>query len=296
MSCRGPAGEFVLRDRVAESCVDQALVHCGSIGFVEGFPDRLHRSLDCSRRFRGHSCGDLVCACPELFARSDFGDESDAEGGVGPHTFVVAHECDSQSLGEAYPAHQPDGFEGTDQAGRDVRIEERRVLGADHHIGFVDEIQCARRAHSLDRAHHGLPHLLPLGAQKLAGILVVPDVVGLTVGGFDVEAGAEGAVACGTKHHRVHPLVVFDDVPGIPYLVAHRPIERVQPLRPIQSDRGDVVVGIDVEEDRLESRRWCHCGSPVLAHVDCRSAAAELRFGPLLERAQTLFEIVGTTS
>ena len=60
------------------------------------------------------------------------------------------------------------------------------------------------------------------------------------------------------KHHRVHRIVEFDGPPGLGHLLAHRPVERVERVRPVQRDGGDVVGGVDVEQDRLE-RRHRHC-------------------------------------
>ena len=136
-------------------------------------------------------------------ALDDLGHEADAQRGLGADPLVVAHQRHAERVAQADAAHEPDRLERGHHPAAHVRVEERRVGRADHDVGLVDEVEGAGRAHALHRAHHRLPDLLPLGAEQLARILVVPDVVGLAVRLADVEAGAERPVARGAEHDRV---------------------------------------------------------------------------------------------
>ena len=185
---RRSAVELGLPEGVAEPGVDQALVQGGAVRLVQRLPDGPHGALRGRRRLGRDRRRDLVGARPQLVAVDDLGHQADAQRRVGADPFVVAGQRHSQGLAQPDPAHQADRLERRHHAGGDVRVEERGVGRADHDVGFVDEVERAGGAHALHRAHHGLPHLLPLGAEQLAGILVVPHVVGLAVGLLGVEA------------------------------------------------------------------------------------------------------------
>ncbi len=47
-------------------------------------------------------------------------------------------------------------------------------------------------------------------------------------------------------------VVEFDDAPDLGHLLAHGPVERVERVRPVQRDGGDVVWRVHVEQDRVE--------------------------------------------
>ena len=66
---------------------------------------------------------------------------------------------------------------------------------------------------------------------------------GWPYGFFDVEPGAERAVAGGPQHDGVDRRVVLDPLPGVAHLLAHLAVEGVQHLGPVERDRRDVVVG-----------------------------------------------------
>ena len=157
--------------------------------------------------------GDLVGAVPRARHGATTSVTSPMRSAVvGRHPLVVARQRDAQRLAQADAAHQADRFERRHHAVGDVRVEERRVVGADDDVGFVDEVERARGADALHRAHDRLPHLLPLRAQQLARVLVVPDVVGLAVALLGVEAGAERAVARGPRSTTaLTARVVLDD-------------------------------------------------------------------------------------
>ena len=69
----------------------------------------------------------------------------------------VAGEGDAQRLAEPDAPHQADRLDRGDEAVAHVRVEERRVVGADHDVGLVEEVERARGAHPVHRAHDRLP-------------------------------------------------------------------------------------------------------------------------------------------
>ena len=212
-------------------------------GPVERLPDRPHRALRRGGRLAGDAGRDLVGPRPQLVAGDDLGDEADAQRGLGGDPLVVARQRDAQRLGQADPAHEADRLERGHQPVGDVRVEEGGVLRADDDVGLVEEVEGAGGADAVHRAHDRLPHLLPLRAEQLARVLVVPDVVGLAVGLLRVEAGAERPVARGPQHDGVDRRVVLDPLPRRAHLLAHPAVEGVEHLGPVQRDRRDVVVG-----------------------------------------------------
>jgi hypothetical protein len=150
-----------------------------------------------------------VGAVPELRPLHHLGDQADAERGVRRHSLVVPAERDPERLGQADSPHEADRLDRGDQTERDVRIEERRVVGTDDDVGLVQEVEGACGADALHRTDDRLPHLLPLRAEQLARVLVVPHVERLAVVLADIEAGAERAVTCGAQHNGVHAAVVL---------------------------------------------------------------------------------------
>jgi len=102
---------------------------------------------------------------------------------------------------------------------------------------------------------------------------VIPDIFGLAIRRFDVQSGAERPGARCAQHNRMHRLVEFNCAPGLDHLFAHRAVEGVELIRPIQRDGGDVVGGVDVEQDGFKT---------VGAHLHCQSGArfSTKAFGP----------------
>ena len=246
-----------LADRVAEPRVDQPLLHRGAVRPVERLPDRAHRALGGGGRLARDAGRDLVRPRPELVARDDLGHQPDAQRRLGRDALVVAGERDAERLAEADPAHEADRLERRHHAVRHVRVEEGRVRRADDDVGLVDEVERARGAHALHGADDRLPDLLPLRAQQLAGVLVVPHVVGLAVLLLDVEPGAERPVAGGAQHDGVDRRIVLDPPPRGADLLAHLPVEGVQRVRPVERDRGDAV-GRRLVADGLVGRAHRH--------------------------------------
>ena len=153
----------------------------------------------------------------------------------------------------------PIGSSARHQARADVGVEERRVLRADHDVGLVDEVERARGAHALHRAHDRLPHLLPLGAEKFARILVVPHVVGLPVGRLDVEAALNARLPAARSTTALTVSSSLTTRHTSRHLLAHRAVERVERSGRFSVTVGDVVDGVDVERDRLEGGGHRHC-------------------------------------
>src|SRR5262249_30308560 len=120
--------------------------------------------------------------------------------------------------------------------------------------------------------------LLPLRAEELAGVEVVPDDVGLAERFLGVETGAERALPRAPDDDRVDPIVVLHGAPDVGDLLAHPPVERVQALGPVERQRRDVVVGCDVVEDRLV-RRHASASTPsrssALSRMTLRTSASE---------------------
>ena len=125
-------------------------------------------------------------------------------------------------------------------------------MGADDDVGLVHEVEGAGGAHALHGADDRLPHLLPLRAEQLAGVLVVPDVVGLAVGLLDVEPGAERAVAGGAQHHGVDRRVVLDPLPRARISSHIWRSKALSDVGAVQRDRRDAV-GRRLVADRLVS-------------------------------------------
>src|SRR6476620_4552930 len=109
-----------------------------------------------------------------------------------------------------------------------MRIEKRSVCRTNHHVGLVDEVERTGGAYALHRAYHRLPHLLPLRAEQLARVFVVPDAVRLSVAGLYVETGAECTVARGAQHDGIDRVIEFDCPPSPLHLLAHGAVERVE--------------------------------------------------------------------
>ena len=152
-------------------------------GLVERLPDRAHRALGrdrglttrCRRRARGRG--------PRASARSTTSVTRPIRSAVSArHRSSLPISAMRSVSPRPMRRIRPIGSSAETMPVGDVRVEERGVVGADDDVGLVDEVEGARRAHALHRAHHRLPALLPLGAEQLAGVVVVPDVVGLPEG------------------------------------------------------------------------------------------------------------------
>jgi hypothetical protein len=137
-----------------------------------------------------------------------------------------------------------------------VRIEERRVVGADHDVGLVDPVERAAGRHPVHRADQRLPDPVELGGEALARIGAAPRV-GPTVDPFlDVDTGAERAFAGRPQDDDVDVVIGLDGVPDRREVVEHGLVEAVHRLRPVQGDRRDVVGHL--EQDGLQ----IHLGTP----------------------------------
>src|SRR5262249_20112541 len=79
------------------------------------------------------------------------------------------------------------------------------------------------------------------------------------------------------QHHRVHRLVEFDDAPGLPHLLTHGAVERVELFGPIQRDGGDVGGSVDVEQDSLETHWHFQSGFRFSAKAFGPSRASSVR-------------------
>jgi hypothetical protein len=76
-----------------------------------------------------------------------------------------------------------------------VRVEERRVVGAEHDVSLVDPVEGAPGRHAVHRHDERLPHVVELRRQLLARIHAVPHVLDVRQPLLHVDPGTEGAVA-----------------------------------------------------------------------------------------------------
>jgi len=84
-----------------------------------------------------------------------------------------------------------------------VRVEEGGISGADHYIAFVDEVEGASCGHAMHGGDHGLPALIELWADIVAGVMFVPYAGRRGALLADIDAGAEGSSFGGSEENRI---------------------------------------------------------------------------------------------
>src|SRR3954449_769936 len=100
-----------------------------------------------------------------------------------------------------------------------MRVEERRIVGADDDVCLVEPVERAACDHAVYRADQWLPDLVLLGSERSPGVVAAPDVARLVeaarlaVPRGDVDTGAERPVARRAQDHDVDVVLAPDSLP-----------------------------------------------------------------------------------
>ncbi len=172
----GGAIDFGLAERVADLPVADGVLQGGAAAHIERFPDGADCALGRGAGFAGDDGSQFMGAGVEGVFCCDFGDKTDAQCGCGGDAFVIAEEGDAQNFAKLEPAGEADGFERSDHAEGDVRVEELRVFRADKDIGLVQPVEGAAGGQAVHCADDRLPDIVLFGAEFFARVNLAPDV------------------------------------------------------------------------------------------------------------------------
>ena len=208
------------------------------------------------RRWRelGDRRCELVGTREQLLARHDFAHERHAQGRPRVEALGAREQHHAHDLAEGHAPQEPDRLECEDLADADVRVEERRVIGADGEVGVGEEVEPRAEAHAV---HGDDDRLVEADAQEvgrraavvrpLRGALGAADRAGLG-GVLQVGPGAERLVAGSGQyddpHLRVRRGVAERGGQG---LLEQSVVQRVHALRTVQRERQDVSAALDQE-------------------------------------------------
>jgi hypothetical protein len=103
-----------------------------------------------SRQVGRDDPGELGGAGTQVGPAHDLGDQPDLAGPRRRHPLVETQERHPQHLAERNPPRQPDR-ERRGQPVADVRVEERRVVGADDDVRLVHPVERAPGHHAVQR-------------------------------------------------------------------------------------------------------------------------------------------------
>ncbi len=191
---------------------------------------------------RGDRGGGLQRLVDQFVGRHDARDEAGALGFGGVHHAAGQHHL--HRLGLADEAGQALRAAGAgDDAELDLRLAElRRVGGEDevaHHRQFAAAAQREagdRRDHRLARARDVLPARDEVAEEDVGE--------GLVLHLLDVGAGGEGLLRAG-EHHGADRRIGLEALERLVEVVDQRAVQRVERLRPVETDEADAAVSLD---------------------------------------------------
>jgi hypothetical protein len=145
----------------------------------------------------------------KLSAGDHLAHQADAQCGGGRQALVGAHQGHAHDLAERHASPEQDRLEGGRHGVGHVRIEERGLLGRDHHVALTEQVKGAAAGHAVDRGHDRFPQVLGLGPDPLTGVLVGEGIeLGVDGDVTAVDADAECLLAAAGEHHGPDVVVV----------------------------------------------------------------------------------------
>ena len=188
-------------------------------------PDGPHGALD-----REGGWGAMIvaahAAAVQLLPGDDLGHHADLVRARGRHALVVAQEREPHDLAERHDPRHVDRLERGRHAVRDVRVEERRVLGGDDELDLAEHVERAAAGMPFTAAITGFQRSHALRAEVVARVVeherraAGADDVG--IGGLvglaahllhAVDAGAERLLAGAGEHDAAHVVVAAKAAP-----------------------------------------------------------------------------------
>ena len=96
----------------------------------------------------------------QLVVRHDLGDQAHLVGALRAHALVAAEQRHAEADGDRHAARHVHHLVRRDEADRDVRIDEVRLLGGDRDVGLGDQIEREAGDDAVHRRDHRLEDAL----------------------------------------------------------------------------------------------------------------------------------------
>jgi hypothetical protein len=272
------SGEFV-----ADVGIGESVLEGHGWGHFDGFPNGTDGALNGDGVSGGDLIGDVASTGAETFVFHDLGHDPQAQRSLCGDSLLGPHERPTENIAEWNTAVQhANGLERRNDSTVGMGIEERRFLGADHDVAFIDEVLATTGAHPLNSSNNGLPHFVMTGAQAESGVNLVPHILVLPPStGLDVDPRTEGLLAVGLENRHVNVVGITDEPPNLCHFLGHCLGKGIELVGAVQRDRCNMIGHFKLDgfirHLQIMSHRWQWARTDLHVSSLCRPHQVQFR-------------------